>query len=232
MATTALMPLDPAASSQQISRVLSIRANLLPQEIMAGRNARRMRVFVLVALVLVTALLGAWYAHALSQKKQADQDLDDVSAQVARVRASQNQYNPVVTVKTQNETIAKELKTLLASDLPWARLTDEIRDTGDKADVKVGNITGSLADASSSALALPSATKTTTVVTLQISGSAPDKKTIAKYVDQLALLDDLASPYLTSATKSGSAFAFTLNAEITSSALCGRFTTPCKSGGN
>jgi type IV pilus assembly protein PilN len=238
MATTALMPLDPAASPQSISRVLSIRANLLPAEILAGRNARRMRVGVIAALVLVAVLLGAWYAHAVSVKNQADQELDEVSAQVTAVRKGQNQYQSVVTIKTQNETITKQLTTLMAKDLPWATLTDSIRDTGTTAGVTISGITGSVADGTSTTNALPSTSTASTVVILQISGTGPDKKTVAKYVEALGTLADVANPYLSSATQNQAAIAggpttitFTLSAEVTTKALCGRFTATCKSGG-
>jgi Tfp pilus assembly protein PilO len=238
MATTALMPLDPASSPQSISRVLSIRANLLPAEIMAGRNARRMRVVVIVVLVLVAVLMGAWYAHALSNKKQADQDLTEVSAQVSAVRKSQDKYNDVVTIKNQNETITKQLSSLLANDLPWATLTDTIRDTGTTAGVTVAGISGTLTDGTGAASGLPSTTTASTVVMLQITGSGPDKKTVAKYVEALGSLPTLTNPYLGSATQNEATTAggptivtFTLSAEVTSKALCGRFTTICKRGG-
>lgn len=236
MATTALMPLDPATSPQQIARVLNIRANLLPAEIMAGRNARRMRLVVVVAVALVAVLLGVWYVNAFSEKKAADQELDDVSAQVVAIQASQNKYNGVVALKSQNETITKQLTGLMAKDLPWATLTDTIRDTGAAAGVDINGITGSLTDGVGSNT-LPSTTTGATVMLLQITGTGPDKKTVAKYVEQLGELPDVANPYLSSATQNdtsatgSSTVTFSLSAAITSSALCGRFTTPCKTGG-
>jgi Tfp pilus assembly protein PilN len=238
MATTALMPLDPASSPQSISRVLSIRANLLPTEIMAGRNARRMRIVVIVAVALVAVLMGAWYAHAFSEKKQADQDLADVSAQVAVVQKSQDKYSDVVTIKDENTAVTKQLTTLLAKDLPWATLTDTIRDTGTTAGVTVTGITGSLTDGTDTTNSLPSTTTAATVVVVSITGSGPDKKTVAKYVEALGALPGLANPYLSSATQNQADVAgeaatvtFTLSAEVTSKALCGRFTDPCKTGG-
>ncbi|MET0416107.1 MAG: hypothetical protein ABW022_08820, partial [Actinoplanes sp.] len=57
--TTALMPIDPALSAQHVSRIPPIRANLLPSEITSGRNARRTRLVLIGAVVVVLALLGA-----------------------------------------------------------------------------------------------------------------------------------------------------------------------------
>lgn len=231
MAVTALLPVDPATSPQQISRVLNIRANLLPPELTAGREARRMRVFVIVALVLVAALLSAWYAHARSEKSQADRDLDEVSAQIVKIRSGQSQDNKAATVKKQNETITTQLKTLLAQDLRWAALTDEVRSTGAKAGVTLTAVSGSLANAAAADSTLPSTTSATTVVSLQINGTAADKKTIAGFVDALGTLPDVADPYLTSATQTDDGMSFTLSAQVTSTALCGRFTKTCTSGG-
>ncbi len=239
MSGTALMPVDPAMSSQQISRLLSIRANLLPAEIIASRTARRLRVVVIVALALVAVLLGGWYAHAIIDKGNADQQLSEVSAEVSAVRAGQNRFHDVVTVKQQNETIAKNLTGLMAKDLPWARLTDTIRDTGNKAGITVTGITGALTDGTNAVTVLPNATAATTVATLQITGTSPDKKTIAKYVELLGTLRGVTNPYLGSATQTNAVgppsttiITFSLAAEVTSTAQCGRFTTPtCANGG-
>jgi type IV pilus assembly protein PilN len=231
MATTALLPLDPATTPQQISRVLNIRANLLPPELTAGRNARRMRVFVIVAVVLVAALLGTWYAHARSEKSQATEELRAVTAQVDKARENPGVNNKAATVKKQNETITAQLKSLLARDLPWATLTDKIRTTGTESGVTVSTITGALTDTASATSALPSTTSASTVGSLQINGTGRDNKTVAGYVDALGKLTGLTGTYLTSATQSDTGVTFTLSAQITSTALCGRFTTACKSGG-
>ena len=105
MSTTALLPLNPAVSPQQVARILPIRANLLPQEITAGRSARRMRVFVIVAVVIVVVGVGAWYADAYRSEKQAIRDRDKVTAQVDDARNAQNtdEYRQVTTVLAANK---------------------------------------------------------------------------------------------------------------------------------
>jgi Tfp pilus assembly protein PilN len=234
MATTALMPLDPAVSPQQISRVLTIRANLLPDEITAGRNTRRLRILMIGAVVIVVALLVAWYAYAVQQKQLADQDLADVTEQVSVERNNQKKYQPLTQTINQKETIDKQLKALLANDLSWAALLDSVRATGDSAEVKITSISGTLAaekTGATNADALPSTSGATTIASLTISGTAPDKKTIANYIVALGEVDNLANPYLTTATQSETGVTFTLNADVTATALCGRFTTPCKTGG-
>ena len=73
MATT-LMPLDPATSPGHATRVLTIAAHLLPDEIVASRRARRVRDLVIAVLGAFVLLLGGWYAVATYRAGQAADD--------------------------------------------------------------------------------------------------------------------------------------------------------------
>jgi hypothetical protein len=234
MANTTLMPLDPALSPQRVARVLTISANLLPDEVVAARRARRSRGWVVIALILVIALLGAWYLWAGRQVSAADDDLSQVTQQATTLQKSQAKYQDVVDVQTQATTISKELKALLANDLEWAGLLDTLRSTGTQTGVTVLGMNGAIKDATvtgTTADSLPSATKSATIGTVIITGTAPDKPSIAKYVDALTKLTSVANPYLTTATTSESAdnksWQFSITVDITSTTLCGRFTTKC-----
>lgn len=223
--TTSLMPIDPALSAQQVTRIPPIRANLLPSEITSGRNARHTRFVLVGAVILVVVLLGLWYLYAVNQKSAADEDLAVATEQVQLVQKRKNDYNKLTTMIAQEEAIAAKLAALLASDLPWATTLDKVRSTGVAANVTISEMTGSLLSADQAA------TSGNTVGTLALSGSAPDKKTIANFVDDLATLKGIANPYLTVANEEDTGVNFTLTAEITSDARCGRYTTPCKTGG-
>jgi hypothetical protein len=233
MATTTLMPLDPALSPERVVRVLNIAANLLPDEIVAGRRARRARAVVLVALLVVVALLGGWFLYANHRVGLADDDLNGVTTEATMLQQSQTRYQDVVDVQTQTQTIAKQLTTLLGNDLPWATLLNTVRDTGTSSGVTVQGLVGSLnAAAGSPATAmLPNASGVTTIGTITITGTGPDKPSIAQYVDALGQLRTVASPYLTTASQSSGGFTFSISVDITSQARCGRFTTKCKATG-
>jgi hypothetical protein len=240
MATTTLMPLDPALSPQRVSRVLTISADLLPDEVVAGRRARRSRGWVVVALIVVIALLAGWYVWAGRQVIDANDDLSLVTRQATDQQKRQTKYREVVDVQNQATSITKELKALLANDLQWANLLNTLRSTGSKSGVAVLGINAALAQPAGNSTttgSLPSATKDAKVGTVTITGGAPDKPSIAKYVDALSHLNSVANPYLTTATKSDSAgdqaWQFSVTVDITSATLCGRFTTKCaNSGGN
>jgi len=234
MPTTALMPLNPAVSPQQVARILPIRAKLLPQEITAGRRARRMRSFVIAAVAVVVVGLGAWYADAIQDEKRAIRDRDAVNAQVTAARNAQNAdgYHQVTTVIQANQAYATQLKTLMADDLPWSVMLDDLRSLGTAKQVTIGSIAITVPDkVAASSTALPSASTASTVATLTITGTAKDKKTVAGFITALAGVHGVANPYMTTAAETESATSFTVNADVTSTALCGRFSaTKCKTG--
>jgi len=236
MASTTLMPLDPALSPQRVARVLTISANLLPSEIVSARRARRSRTWVALALLVVVGLLASWYLWADNQVRTANQDLGLVTGQAAALQKSQTRYQDVVDVQNETAAIAKELKTLLANDLPWAALLDTLRNTGADSGITVTGISALLADAVSAKNAtetLPSKTGASNVGAVTITGLGPDKPSVAKYVDALGQLSIVANPYLTNATKGDTSWQFSVTVDVTSTTRCGRFTTKCKtSGGN
>ncbi|AGZ39482.1 hypothetical protein [Actinoplanes friuliensis] len=236
MATT-LMPLDPAVSPQRVTRLLTISASLLPEEVIAGRRARRTRAWVIVVVVLVAGLLGSWFAYARHQTTLADDKLSEVTVQVTDLQRDQHKYADVVEVQNQTKNITKQLRTLMANDLPWASLLDTLRTTGTASGIEVTGVNGILnatnASASDTAADLPSTSGSTSIGSLIVTGTAPDKDTIAKFVDALSTQTVVADPYLTSATKGSDDdnLQFSLRVDITGEARCGRFTAPCKTGG-
>ena len=97
MATTTLLPLDPALSPQRVTRILAISADLLPDEVVVGRKARRSRTVVLAVVGLVVVLLGVWYARALHDVSTHEAELSaatkiatDLGVSEAAVRARTN----------------------------------------------------------------------------------------------------------------------------------------------
>lgn len=223
--TTGLLPIDPAVSPQQITRILPIRANLLPSEISAGRNARRILMGVGGAIVVVIVLLGAWYAYAVGQKSDADDHLDTVTAQVDQARKRKASHTDLTETVADQKKITEDLSALVVNDLPWATTLDKVRAAGVTAEVTIGSINGALTDGDNGVAADAAGTMT-------ITGQAKDKKTVANYVDQLAKMTGITDPYLTTATQDEeSKVNFTITATISNDALCGRFTTACKTGG-
>lgn len=220
--TTGLLPIDPAVSPQHANRVLTIRANLLPPEILAGRNAVRIRFGLLGAVLLAVLLVGAWYVHALRVKSEAEDNRAAIAQQIASVQKEIRSHQDVTNAVQERDEIDATLKKLLANDLPWATLLDRVR-AASPDDLVITQISGGLVDDPT----------IVAVGTLTIDGTAPDKKTVARYIDTLRKMEGITNPYVTTVTKAEDTefFAFTMTAGITTESLCGKWTETCKTGG-
>ena len=219
--TTVLMPLDPSVSPQQASRVLSIRADLLPPEIREGRRARRTRAFVLVSLALVLALMGTWYTLASNDRKDAQAESSNALAQLTAVQRKQQgdkRVQGLIKVESGTALLEKELAAVLAKDLSWANLLDLIRDTGTDKDVTVDEIAASLAT--------PDRAAEGTVGTMTITGTAANKKVVAGYVDALSALTKkekgVSNPFVTNISTVDKGVNFSITLTITEESLCVR----------
>jgi hypothetical protein len=230
---TALLPIDPAVSPQQALRIPPIRARLLPEEITAGRNVRRTRTSLIVAVVLVIGVLAGWYLYAVSERNAVDDELIAITDQVdsTRRQTRDEKYLKVTKAIEQKETIEAQLKTAMKDDVPWETVLSALRNSGVK-DITINNIVGTVE--TTVAGAAPATTSgTRTVASLTIMGEGRDKKTIAAYLDKIAGVKGVTNVYLSNATSGGESgdWTFAVNADLTSDRLCGRFTDPCKSGG-
>ncbi|GIF19131.1 hypothetical protein BJ973_006177 [Actinoplanes tereljensis] len=223
--TTALMPVDPAVSPEQALRIVPIRARLLPDEVTSGRNARRTRLFLIGAIVLVVLVMGGWYLLADKERDLAANDLASVTEQVDTARKDTHDYDEVTKVITEQDEIVADLKIALAQDLPWYTLLDAMRSAATKKGGTISNLVGNLDTDTTT-----STTTTGTIGELQIGGSAKDKATIANVIEALAGVDGVEDVYLTAATKQDDTWTFTATAAISSDYVCGRFsTTTCGS---
>lgn len=234
MSTTALTPVDPGLSPDQVNRIPRISANLLPDEVVAARRARNARLGVLAGVILVVALMATWYVYAVNQVRIATNDLNSVTTEAADLEHSQTRYAGVVSIENQTQTIAQQLNTLLANDMSWSTLLTTLRDTGTTASVTVAGVNGSLLKTAAGTPdlgTLPTAKGVTVIGSLIVTGSAPDKPSIAKYVDALGKIDTIANPYLTNASVNDGALSFSITIDITAKAECGRFTTACATPG-
>ncbi|XVV13780.1 hypothetical protein ACQP2X_05330 [Actinoplanes sp. CA-131856] len=224
--TTTLMPIDPAVSPEQASRILPIRANLLPGELTAGRNARRTRFLLIGAVVVVIGVLAGWYAYANQQHDEAQTNLDTANGMVKQATDKKNDYSKVTGLMNDETRVQAELKSLLATDTPWSTDFGYVRTDATAAGVTLTGLTGTLSDTSSG-----SATATS-VASISVSGTGSDKKKIASFIEKLAAREELTRPYASSVSydTADKDYSFALTVDLTTKALCGRFTTTCGTG--
>ncbi|XVU26561.1 hypothetical protein ACQPZJ_05770 [Actinoplanes sp. CA-054009] len=224
--TTTLMPIDPAVSPEQASRILPIRANLLPGELTAGRNARRTRFLLIGAVVVVIGVLAGWYVYANQQHNEAQTNLDTANGMVAQATNKKKNYSKVTGLMSDETRVQAELKSLLATDTPWSTDFGYVRTDATAAGITLTELSGSLSESTSG-----SATATS-VASISVGGTGSDKKKIASFIEKLAAREELTRPYATSVSYDASDknYQFALTVDLTTKALCGRFTTTCGTG--
>jgi len=236
MSSTTLIPLDPAISRQRSTRVLTISANLLPEEIVAARRARSTRTWVIVVVAVVAVLCAGWFVQARYQTQQADKELTAATSAVTDLQRDQREFAETVSVRNETAILTQQLTTVMATDLDWATLLDTLRAAGVPSNIKIVNVNGKLDEAGPAAAAesLPSATTATSIGTVLVTATGPDKKSVALYAEALARQFAVVGPYITNVdATSGEPVAFSLEVGVASASLCGRFTTACKNtGGN
>jgi hypothetical protein len=152
---------------------------------------------------------------------------------VTDLQRAQRAYGQVVDVQNDTAMLSKQLRTAMAKDLDWAALLDQLRSVGDTAGVTVGGINGVLKDDSTAAAGttLPSTNASQPIGSVVVTGTGPDKRAVAAYVDALDKQSVLANPYVTNVTTVDDKVTWTLQVDITQAALCGRFGDKCETGG-
>jgi Tfp pilus assembly protein PilN len=224
MATTMIPPVSTSPPSGGALRFVPIRANLLPDEIISGRQTVVVRKQVVLGLGVLVALLVAWYAASWWQTSQSNSALAGAQRQGAAYQNQQNQFGPLVRAQSDVQTIQSQLQTLMTGDLNWKRLLTTLRHAA-PAGVVLDTVSASTTTAAGSATV--DATGTTAAAgQVSLSGSAPDKRTVAAYSDRLAVAKGLATPLISSVTTDPGGVKFTMSVVITSDAFGGRYSGP------
>jgi Tfp pilus assembly protein PilN len=232
--STTLIPLDPAISLERSTRILTISARLIPQEIVAARRARRTRGWVIVFVAVVACLCGAWFLQSRYQTQQADQELTEALGAVTDLQREQREFSGTVKVRDDTATLTRQLTAVMTNDLDWDALLDTLRIAGAPSKIVIEGVNGTLdaANEADSSIVLPSTDAATSIGSLLVTGAAPDKKAVAAYVDALGAEPVVTNPYVTNVASSDEGgVTFSLKVDITPAALCGRFTVACKSSG-
>ena len=218
--------LPSVAVPEQARRLLPIAADLLPVEVVDSRQVRKVRRSVLAGIIALVVVLTGWYGYAVYQTSVARVALSDAQAEVQRLQNKQGDYNPVIQAQSESAAIRAQLAGLLATDLPWSQLVKPALDAAPNG-VAVNDVTGALADPSkkTGTVQLPNTSGHNLVGQVTVRGTAPDKAVVARYVDGLAKVRGLANPYVTSAAPHDGVVDFTVQFDITTEVLGGRFTT-------
>lgn len=235
--TTTLIPTDPAVSPPWSNRILTISADLLPEEVIAARKVRRTRAWVIVAVALVACLCAAWFGYALHQKQNADEELTAAATEVTDLQRDQREFSETVRVQADTTQLTEQLTTVMANDLDWAAMLAALRSAGTSSRITLTGVNSTLneTDATTTANPLPRTNAVGSIGSIMVTGTGPDKKAVATYADSLAAESVVDNPFITNVAtdEDGGGVTFSLKADIPKTSLCGRFTVACKpAGGN
>jgi hypothetical protein len=236
--STTLMPETPSAphSPPEAIRFPAVFANLMPDEVIAGRRARALRQRVLAGLGAMLVLLVAWYGYSILQTSNAKSDLASTNRNTSKLQSQQKQFAPLLAAQQQSAAISARLTAVMSGDLQWADLVSALRKVAPSG-VDVVSVNGTMTLSSSASgngagggLNVLNRSGKQAVGTLMLGGKANDKDAVAAFVDALDKVHGVAAAFPASVDASAGGFTFTVNAIITTDALGGRYTPPASGG--
>lgn len=216
------------------ARMIRVSANLLPDTVIAARRLSKLKRQLGLGLVGLLGLLVIGYGWSWWQTKSARDDLSAAQQHSAQMRSQMRDFAPLLTAQTRAQAITGNLRTVMVSDLQWRDLIASVRAKAGPG-IHVTTVTGSVAPGSASngvGLGVLNNTGQLAVGTLTVTGTATDSKSVAAFVDGLAVTKGLASPIPANVAGVKGSVAFTINLLLTSDALGGRFTPTSATGGH
>lgn len=214
--------------------MLGIAANLMPNEVLVARRARSLKGYVVLGLAAMVLLLTAAFGFSWWQTSSAQSDLKAAQSQTAALLQQQAKFQPLVTAQGEASKVQQTLGQVMAGDLPWSKLLASVHSQAQHG-VTVDGINGTVTVGGSSGAAVLGATSGLGVLnqsgqqqigTLTITGTAPDKNSVAAFVDRLGQVKGLAAAFPASVTGPRGKLTYSVNVILTSQALGGRFTLP------
>lgn len=224
------------------ARCVTVRADLLPDEVISARRAVVVRRRVLLAVLTLAVLLAGGYGYSKWQTRAARHELAQAQHSADSLRVQQNDYAPLVRAQNGTQTIRTQLHTLMTGDLQWQQLLTTLRAQA-PAGLALTNVAGTISTGAGANAATTSndpgagvlnESGKSQVGTLTITGTAPDQKSVATYADRLGKVKGLAAPLISNVSAADRSVQFTLSAVLTSDALGGRYSNnaAANTGGN
>lgn len=201
---------------------VSIRANLLPEEILTRRKIARLREYVAIALVVVVLVLGGWYWHASQQTARAGGHLADARHQSALIGEQQKGFASVAGTQRATSLIYEALGVLMSDNVRWASALSALRATAGDT-VRLTGVTATAGAGSGGALSAMGNSGIESIGRVTVTGSVPDKNTLAAFLDALDAAAQFTSPTLVGVSGTGNDLAFSVDVLMTPEVLDRRF---------
>ena len=230
----------PPSAPDAPMRYATIRANLLPDELIATRRVSVLKRRIAIGLAGLLVLLILGYGVSWWQTSSSHDGLAAAQRDTTALLNKQNSYTPLVDAQNQSATIQTALRKLMVGDLSW---TDMIAVLAKSAGggVLISQISGQLT-AGAAAGAAPTSggfgvlneTGKQAVGSITLTGTAPDKNAVAAFVDKLSVVPGLAAPFPASVSAVNDngvgSVQYSVSVLITSDALGGRYSQPATGG--
>jgi Tfp pilus assembly protein PilN len=209
------------------------RVNLLPPEIAAEAQFRRVRILLSLVVVGAVAVTGGLYVMASNQVASASQDLASAQATQTTLKTEAAKYADVPKVYAQVAAAQQQLTQAMGQEVRYSFVLNDLSLTLAQVNgVWLDNLTVTQAvdnpSSSKSALGNPS------IGTITFTGKATKHTDVAAWLDALAKTPYYADPYLTNSAAGqtiGTTPIVTFNSQValTSKALSNRYNP--KAGG-
>ena len=177
-------------------QLVRIRANLLPDEVIAARRLSKLKRRLGIAIAAIVVFLAAVYAYSWWQTNNAQDDLASVQFDTQNMTAKVQNFGPLVDAQAKTAQIQAQLKESMTNDLQWSKLMATLNEsagssvqiTSFAAQITAGGAAGAVA-------ADPNPLNTSGLVVvgnLNLTGTAADYRTVAAFVDTLSTVKGLA----------------------------------------
>lgn len=100
--------------------------DLTPPELVNARHLKRLRRWILVALVAAAVLVAAAYGFGMLRQQRSQANLAGVQAQTAGLTQQQQQYGQAIQIEAKTDQLTAELTTLTAGSVDAAALLARI----------------------------------------------------------------------------------------------------------
>ena len=243
---TTLAPPPPSAPApaprpkgvEPVLRYPAIRANLLPDEVIASRRLAVLKRRIALGLVALLGLLVLGYAFSWWQTSGARGDLSSAQRQTAQLQAKQQAFTPLLTTQQQVQTVQTALRQLMVGDVQWTQLLHALDSAAVPLRVTIGSVQATMTAGAANAnspgqvgTGILNQTGDRSVGSLALTGTAPDQTAVAGFVDNLGKLPGLAAPFPANVSTQGAgALQYSINVLITTKALGGRYATTTPGG--
>lgn len=194
-----------------------VRVNLLPPEIEDARRAKRLRVGLGGALLVVLAAAAGGYALTVGHVSDAQAALEAEQARTADLQAQQLPYAEVPVVQNELQEVSAVKTTVSAGDVAWYRYVDQVA-AGAPADLSFTSLVFGLTG-TDAATADP--LSVAGIGTLTVNGQTKSQGQVASWLEGLAAVNGLADPRLSSSVldPATGVVTFTSGATVTADAL-------------